>query len=70
MLGLLAIFAPGGLVVREGVLFGLLAPLVGAGAALILVPASRLLLTATEVVAAGAALGISSSVSNEPTNLE
>lgn len=54
VLGLITVFAPGGLGVREGVLFVLLTPIIGAGNALVLVPASRLLLTGTEVIAAGA----------------
>ena len=52
IVGLLAVFAPGGLIVREGVLMALLAPSVGTGPALVLSIGSRLLLTATEVVAA------------------
>lgn len=53
LLGLLALFAPGGVGVREAVLLALLAPAVGGGPAVILTVASRLLLTVTE---AGAAL--------------
>lgn len=56
IVGLLAVFAPGGLIVREGVLMALLAPSVGTGPALALSIGSRLLLTATEVVAALVAL--------------
>jgi hypothetical protein len=52
IVGLLAVFTPGGLVVREGVLVGLLAPAIGTGPALVLSVGSRLLLTVTEVVAA------------------
>ncbi len=52
IVGLLAVFAPGGLGVREGVLMVLLAPSVGTGPALVFSIGSRLLLTATEVVAA------------------
>lgn len=52
--GLLAVFAPGGVGVRELVFVGLLAPSMGSGPALALTLGSRLLLTATEV---GAALG-------------
>ncbi len=47
--GLLALFAPGGAVVREGVLLALLAPVLGPGAALTLALASRLLLTVVEL---------------------
>ena len=50
--GLLAVFAPGGAVVREGVLVALLAPILGAGAALTLSLASRLVLTVAELGAA------------------
>jgi len=51
LLGLLALFAPGGVGVREVVLFGLLAPTLGGGGAAALTVASRILLTFTEVVA-------------------
>ncbi len=51
ILGLLALFAPGGLGVREVVLTGLLAPTLGWGGAVALSVASRILLTVTEVVA-------------------
>lgn len=51
ILGLLALFAPGGLGVREVVLIGLLAPALGSGGAVALSVASRILLTLTEVVA-------------------
>lgn len=50
--GMLAVFAPGGAVVREAVLVALLAPAIGAGAALVLTLASRLVLTLTELVLA------------------
>lgn len=51
LLGLLALFAPGGVGVREVVLIGLLAPVLGSGPAVALSIASRILLTVTEVVA-------------------
>jgi glycosyltransferase 2 family protein len=51
ILGLLALFAPGGVGVREAVLIGLLTPAVGAGGAVGLSVASRILLTLTEVAA-------------------
>ncbi len=54
LLGLLALFAPGGVGVREVVLVALLVPAIGSGPALALSVGSRLLLTVTEV---GAALG-------------
>lgn len=50
--GLVALFAPGGLVVREGLLIVLLQGSVGLGAATALAIASRLLLTITELGAA------------------
>lgn len=50
--GLLAVFAPGGIVVREGILVALLAPLLGAGPALALTLGSRVVLTAAELLAA------------------
>ncbi|MFQ6047568.1 MAG: lysylphosphatidylglycerol synthase domain-containing protein [Gemmatimonadales bacterium] len=52
LVGLLALFAPGGVGVREAVLVALLAPQVGASPAVVLTVASRLLLTVTEVGAA------------------
>ena len=51
ILGLLALFAPGGVGVREVVLIGLLTPALGGGGAVALSVASRILLTVTEVVA-------------------
>jgi len=51
-IGLLALFAPGGAVVREAVFVALLAPYLGAGPALALSLASRLVLTVAELVAA------------------
>jgi hypothetical protein len=50
--GLLALFAPGGLVIREGVLVAILAPALGTGPALALSLGSRVLLTGAEVIAA------------------
>ncbi len=52
LLGWLALFAPGGVGVRELVLIGLLAPSLGGGGAVALTVASRLLLTALEAAAA------------------
>jgi uncharacterized membrane protein YbhN (UPF0104 family) len=52
IVGLLALFAPGGVGVRELVYVAMLAPVVGSGGALALSIAARLLLTATEVCAA------------------
>jgi uncharacterized membrane protein YbhN (UPF0104 family) len=52
IVGLLALFAPGGVGVRELVFVALLAPVLGSGGALALSIAARLLLTATEAIAA------------------
>jgi uncharacterized membrane protein YbhN (UPF0104 family) len=52
ILGWLALFAPGGVGVRELVFIGLLGPSLGGGGALALSAASRLLLTALEAAAA------------------
>jgi hypothetical protein len=51
ILGLLALFAPGGVGVREVVLISQLTPALGAGGAVALSIASRLVLTLTEVAA-------------------
>jgi uncharacterized membrane protein YbhN (UPF0104 family) len=48
----LALFAPGGVGVRELVLIGLLAPFLGSGGAVAVSVASRLLLTVLEAAAA------------------
>lgn len=50
--GVIAVFAPAGLFVREAALIGLLSPLLGSGDAVILAAASRIWLTALEVLAA------------------
>ena len=52
ILGWLALFAPGGIGVRELVFVGLLTPYLGAGGALAVSVASRLFLTATEALSA------------------
>lgn len=52
LVGLLALFAPGGLGVRELVFVALLAPTMGGGSAVALTVGSRLLLTVTEAAAA------------------
>ena len=52
--GLLALFAPGGVGVREAMLVALLAPAIGSGGAIVLSVASRILLTLTEAAAAAA----------------
>jgi hypothetical protein len=56
LVGLMAVFIPGGLGVRELAYVGQLAPLVGSGPAIGLSVASRLLLTIAEAAAALAAL--------------
>lgn len=56
LMGLLAVFAPGGVGVRELIFIGLLTPSVGAGGALAVSIGSRLLLTITEVASAVGAL--------------
>jgi len=66
ILGLLALFAPGGVGVREVVLIGLLTPALGAGGAVALSVASRILLTLTEVAAPLGALLISGKTKGEP----
>jgi hypothetical protein len=50
--GLLALFAPGGLLIREGLLVLMLQDSIGLGAATALAIASRVLLTITELGAA------------------
>lgn len=52
ILGLLALFAPGGVGVRELVLVGLVTPFLGSGGAVAVSVASRVLLTLTETMAA------------------
>lgn len=56
IVGLIALFAPGGLGVREVVFLGLLTPVLGAGGAVALAAGSRVLLTLTEIGAALAGL--------------
>jgi len=58
VVGFLALFAPGGIGVREAVFVALLAPRLGSGEAVALAVGSRLLLTLTEVGAALTALVI------------
>ena len=53
--GLLAVYAPGGLGVREGVLVALLSSRIGAADALVVAAASRLVLIAVDIVLAGIA---------------
>jgi hypothetical protein len=56
--GLIAVFAPGGIVVREGAIVGLLEPSIGVEAATILAIASRFWQIAIEVAAACVMLGV------------
>jgi len=56
IVGWLALFAPGGVGVRELVFVGLLAPVLGSGGAVAVSVASRVLLTATEAAAAALTL--------------
>lgn len=56
--GVIAIFAPAGLLVREAALIGLLSPLLGSGDAVILAAASRIWLTALELLAAVVVLAL------------
>jgi uncharacterized membrane protein YbhN (UPF0104 family) len=58
VVGLLALFAPGGVGMRELVFIALLGPVMRYDVALALAVASRLLLTATEIGAALVALGL------------
>ncbi|HXY70636.1 MAG TPA: lysylphosphatidylglycerol synthase domain-containing protein [Gemmatimonadales bacterium] len=58
ILGLLALFAPGGIGVREGFFYVLLTPYLGPGGAIALSVASRLELTATEAAAGLGALAL------------
>jgi hypothetical protein len=58
LVGLVSLFAPGGVGVREAMYLALITPLAGGGAALTLTLGSRLLLTATEIAAALAALAL------------
>jgi len=59
--GLIALFAPGGVGVREAVYLAMLAPHVGGGGAVALAVGSRLLLTLTEILSALVALAIRTS---------
>jgi len=56
--GVIAVFAPAGIFVREAALIALLAPLLGSSDALILATASRIWLTALEVLAAVVVLAL------------
>ncbi len=56
LVGMAAVFAPGGIGVREAVLVGLLAPTVGQREAIVIAAASRLLLTAADLVGGGVSI--------------
>ena len=56
--GMVVVFAPGGIGVREAVLVGLLAPRVGHAEAIVIAGASRLLLTAADLLGGGAAFAL------------
>lgn len=58
-LGLLVVFAPAGIGVREAVLVVALAPVVDAGAALVVAVLSRLVMTVADLAWAGIGLGLS-----------
>jgi hypothetical protein len=56
--GVIAVFAPAGLLVREAALIGVLAPALGSGDAVIVAVAARIWLTALEVLAAAVVLAL------------
>jgi uncharacterized membrane protein YbhN (UPF0104 family) len=57
--GMIVVFAPGGIGVREAVLVGLLGPRIGHTEAIVVAGASRILLTASDLVGGTAALTLS-----------
>ena len=58
LLGLIAVFAPGGIVVREGALVVTLQPAIGHDRALVLAIASRMWLVSLEIIGAATVVGI------------
>jgi hypothetical protein len=60
--GVIAVFAPAGLLVREAALIGVLAPVLGSGDAVILATASRIWLTGLELLGAGIVLALPATV--------
>ena len=56
--GMVVVFAPGGIGVREAVLVAFLGPKVGHGEAIVIAGTSRVLLTSADVVAGTAAIGL------------
>jgi glycosyltransferase 2 family protein len=57
--GMVVVFAPGGIGVREAVLVALLAPRVGSADAIVIAAASRIFLTASDLFAGVAAMAVS-----------
>lgn len=68
LIGLMAIIVPGGVGVRELAFVGILTPTLGAGAAIALSVASRLLLTLTEATAALAAATFAPAEKEDPVD--
>jgi glycosyltransferase 2 family protein len=58
--GVIAVFAPAGLLVREAALIGVLTPVLGGGDAVILAIASRIWLTALEILSGAVVLALPS----------
>lgn len=56
--GMVVVFAPGGIGVREAVLVGLLAPRIGQTEAIVVAAASRILLTGADLAGGGVALAL------------
>ena len=57
--GMVVVFAPGGIGVREAILVALLGPRIGHAEAIVVAAASRVLLTSIDVLAGAVALGLS-----------
>ncbi len=70
IIGLIAVFAPGGILVREGMFAALLTPLLGPGPALAVSVGSRILLTLTELGAAVAGLFVRGPDASNRSELE
>jgi len=68
VMGIVAVFVPGGIGVRDLALVGFLTPLVGSGGALAISMVSRVQLTLTEVGAAGLALLLKPTKGEPPEN--
>ena len=56
IVGLIAIYAPGGIGVREAILVAILAPRIGSADALVIAAASRVVFTLADLIAAGLSL--------------